>query len=93
MNGVLDDHAAEYKTTERLKELGDILNIVWMVIMSVMIILSQIGYMMVEMGTIKTVNNTDLFLKHVIVMAISALSFFFVGYGFSRQAMGGLLGQ
>jgi len=73
--------------------LAFILNIVWMVIMSVMIILSQVGYMMVEMGTIKTVDNTDLFNKNIIVMAVSALTFFFFGYGFSTEARGGLLGQ
>ena len=80
-------------TQDRMDTLGDILNIVWMVIMSVMIILSQVGYMMVEIGTIKMTNNNDLLLKNIIVMAISTLTFFTVGYGFATQADGGLFGQ
>lgn len=78
---------------KRITTLGQILDIVWMVIMSVMIILSQIGYMMMEFGTIKTTNNTDLLLKNIIVMAVSSLTFFLVGYGFAKDAKGGLLGQ
>ena len=61
--------------------------------MSVMIILSQVGYMMIEIGTIKISNNTDLLLKNIIVMAISSLTFFTFGYGFATQAEGGLFGQ
>ena len=79
-------------TRERLYNLDEILNIVWMVIMSVMIILSQVGYMMIEIGTIKMVNNTNLLLKNIIVMAISSLTFFGFGYGFATQAEGGVLG-
>jgi len=78
---------------QRLDELGEILNIVWMVIMSIMIILSQIGYMMVETGSIKVTNCTDFLLKNFIVMAVSSLTFFLVGYGFARNAEGGLMGQ
>jgi ammonia channel protein AmtB len=49
--------------------------------------------MMVEYGTIKTLNSTDLLLKNVLVMSVSALTFFCVGYGFSAHADGGLYGQ
>ena len=58
-----------------------------------MIILSQVGYFMVETGTVKTYNNQDLLMKNLIVMAVSALSFFMLGYGFASQAEGGLMGQ
>ena len=44
----------------RLCDFSEILNNAWMVIMSVMIILSQVGYIMIEIGTIKTINNTNL---------------------------------
>ena len=49
--------------------------------------------MMVEIGTIKRTNNTDLFLKSIIVMAVSSLTFFLFGYGLATDAEGGLLGQ
>lgn len=77
----------------RIENLARILDIVFMVIMSVMILLSQIGYMMVEYGTIKTFNSTDLLIKNTLVMSVSSLTFFFVGYGFAAHAMGGLFGQ
>ena len=78
---------------QRFETLNEIINNVWMVIMSVMIILSQIGYLMVETGTVKTLNSTDFLLKTLVVMAVSSLTFFLVGYGFARQADGGLMGQ
>lgn len=61
--------------------------------MSVMIILSQVGYMMVEMGSIKSTNNTDIQLKSMIVISISSTTFFIFGYGFATKANGGLMGQ
>ena len=48
---------------------------------------------MIEIGTIQTYNNTDILMKSIIVMAVSCLTFFTFGYGFSVEANGGLVGQ
>lgn len=47
---------------------------------------------MVETGTVKTQNSTDFLLKNLVVMSVSSLTFFVVGYGFARDAQGGLMG-
>ena len=84
---------AAIETSNRLNTLVEVINNVWMVIMSIMIILSQVGYFMVETGTVKTANNSDFYLKNLIVMSVSSLTFFLVGYGFASEASGGLMGQ
>jgi ammonia channel protein AmtB len=57
-----------------------------------MVLLSQIGYMMRETGSIKMRNNGTILLKTILVISVSSLSFFFMGYGLASDANGGLLG-
>jgi len=76
-----------------MNNIEDMLNTVWMVIVSIMTILAQVGYLMVEIGSIKTHNNSDLLLKNLLVMAISSVVFFLIGFGLSTEAGGGLMGK
>jgi ammonium transporter, Amt family len=76
-----------------MDRLQNKLNTMWVIICSVSVILSQSGYMMKETGTIKMKNNNLMLLKTILVVSSSALSFFLIGYGFSQDANGGLLGQ
>ena len=69
------------------------MQIVWIVFCSVMVIMSQVGYMMKETGTIKMKNNSVILLKTILVISISSLTFFTVGFGLFMNANGGLLGQ
>lgn len=48
---------------------------------------------MVEIGSVKTFNNSDLLLKSSIVIAVSSITFFIVGFGFSMDSNGGIFGQ
>jgi len=68
------------------------MQIVWIVFCSVMVIMSQVGYMMKETGTIKMKNNSVILLKTILVISISSLTFFNVGFGLCMNANGGLLG-
>ena len=43
----------EIDSIERIDNINDLLNNVWILICTVMVILSQVGYMMKETGTIK----------------------------------------
>ena len=85
-------NAFEYSINQ-MSNLQDMLNTVWMVIVSIMTILAQVGYLMVEIGSIKTHNNSDLLLKNLLVMAISSVVFFLIGFGISTEAGGGLMGK
>ena len=65
----------------------------WVVIVTVMVILAQVGFMMKETGSIKMKFNSVILLKTTLVIAMSSLTFFTVGFGFSIKANGGILGQ
>lgn len=69
------------------------LNTIWMVFVAIMTIFAQTGYFMVEVGSIRTHNNSQLLLKNILVVAISSIVFFVVGFGFSHEAEGGIVGQ
>ena len=65
----------------------------WILICSIMVLLSQVGYMMRETGSIKMKNNSVILLKTILVISISSITFFIVGFGLGMDAGGGLLGQ
>ena len=69
--------------TKRINVLGDILDTVWVVICVLMVMLAQAGFMMKETGTIKMRHNSVILLKTILVIAMSSLTFFIVGFGFS----------
>lgn len=48
---------------------------------------------MKEIGSIKMQNNNIVLIKTVLVISVSSLSFFFIGFGFSENADGGLFGD
>lgn len=48
---------------------------------------------MKETGTIKMLNNNIVLLKTILVISISSLTFFLIGFGFSINANGGLFGD
>ena len=81
------------KINQRFSDLNLILDQIWIIICTVMVLLGQVGYMMRETGSIKMNNNSTVLLKTILVISVSSLSYFFVGYGLSANAMGGLLGQ
>jgi len=79
--------------SHRLSDLNTILDQIWIIICTVMVLLSQVGYMMRETGSIKMHNNSTILLKTILVISVSSISYFFVGYALSTEAKGGLLGQ
>jgi Amt family ammonium transporter len=78
---------------ERIDQLAEILDTVWVVICTVMVLLAQTGFIMRETGSIKMEKNTSILLKTILVIGVSSLTFFIVGFGFSIKAKGGLMGQ
>jgi Amt family ammonium transporter len=78
---------------ERMETINKVLDMLWTIICTMMIVMSQIGYVMKETGTIKMQNNNIVLLKTILVVSISSLSFFVIGYGLSIKAGGGLFGD
>ena len=83
---------AEYMMTQRIYNLAQILDTVWVVVVVIMIILAQAGFMMKETGSIKMKHNSVILLKTILVVAMSSMTFFIVGFGISMRAAGGLMG-
>jgi Amt family ammonium transporter len=77
----------------RLDNLGTVLDNVWILICSVMVFLAQVGFLMKETGSIRMLRNTAVLLKTILVICTSSLTFFVVGFGFSTEANGGILGE
>lgn len=69
-----------------------ILDNVWLVICTVMIVLANVGFLMRETGSIKMFRNTAVLLKTILVISTSGLTFFIGGYGFATEAEGGIMG-
>lgn len=78
---------------DRIGDLKEILDTVWVTVVMIMIILAQAGFMMKETGSIKMRHNSVILLKTILVIAMSSLTFFVVGFGFCINAKGGLMGQ
>ena len=78
---------------EEMITLDTLIKNLWVVFCAVMVLLSQVGYMMKETGTIKMKNNSVILLKTILVISVSSLTFFVVGFGLATEAGGGLLGQ
>ena len=83
---------AEDVIQSEMNDLDVLVKNLWVVLCSVMVLLSQVGYMMKETGTIKMKNNSVILLKTILVISISSLTFFIVGFGLAMEAGGGLLG-
>jgi ammonium transporter, Amt family len=84
---------AKMAMLNRITDLNMILDDLWIIICTIMILMSQVGYMMRETGSIKMEKNSTILLKTILVISVSSLCFFFVGYGLGSDADGGLLGQ
>ena len=70
----------------RLQDLNLILDQIWIIICAIMVLLSQAGYMMRETGTIKMKNNSTILLNTILVISVSSLVYFFIGFGLSNNA-------
>jgi Amt family ammonium transporter len=84
---------AKQEGFDGIEKFRHLLSNIWIVFVSLMIIYAQVGYFMVEIGSVYTTNKSQLFLKNILVVAISSIVFFCVGFGFSIDAKGGIIGD
>eukprot|EP00347_Sterkiella_histriomuscorum_P006219 403353608 len=69
------------------------IDLVWMLVCSIFIFLMQMGFAMLEAGTVRTKNSSNILLKNMLDTYIGAISYYLVGYGLANNAQGGLLGK
>ena len=84
---------ASYAIDNRMRDLSLILDNVWLVVCSIMVILAQVGFFMRETGCVKMHYNRTILAKTFLVISMSGLSFFITGYGLATEAKGGIMGE
>ena len=52
----------------------------------------QLGVTMLEVGHVRAKSNSNILVKNVIDLFVSALAFYFVGFSFMKNAEGGFIG-
>ena len=66
---------------------------IWMLIVVVHVLMMQLGFVMLEVGTIRPKNGRNLIYKNLVDIFVCALTFYFVGYGHANNNSGGLWGS
>ncbi len=71
----------------------DILDNTWILIAAVLVLFMQAGFALVETGMTRTKNAGNIMMKNMMDMAVAAIAFFVVGYGFAYGSdAGGFIG-
>jgi ammonium transporter, Amt family len=53
----------------------------------------QMGFAMVEAGTVRTKNSSNILLKNLLDTYVGAIVYYLVGYGLANDANGGIVGN
>ena len=64
-----------------------------MMIVVLEVIGMQLGFILLEVGMIRSKNTRNIIYKNLVDCFTSTITFWIVGYGLSQGATGGLLGQ
>jgi Amt family ammonium transporter len=74
---------AQELVLNRLNQIMSIKNDILILICSIMIFISNVGYILKELGSVKNKNNSNLLTRASLVISISSITFFIFGYGLS----------
>ena len=77
----------------RLLDLNAIIEQVFILICSTMVLLANVGFIMKETGQTSLNSTTALLVKTILVVSVSTISFFVLGFGLSEDSKGGILGD
>ena len=84
--------AHRYEIINEFTIVNRYLNNVWVLISVVMIFSMQLGFAMLEVGIVRAKNSRNIIVKNLVDTFISGVAYWFVGFGMSQYARGGLLG-
>lgn len=77
-----------------LDNLSQNLDTLWVILVSMMVLLSRVGFFMREIGSIKRAEyNSTVVSKNFSNLAVTSITFFILGFGLSCNAKGGFIGQ
>jgi len=95
-NMSLDDLAVLFNTKEDIEfildDMTDSINQIWIIISAINIIAMQLGFTLLEVGSIHPKNKANILIKNLLDTFIGALAFYALGFAFSNGGVGGLVG-
>jgi Amt family ammonium transporter len=53
----------------------------------------QMGFAMLEAGTVRSKNSSNILLKNLLDTYVGAIVYYLIGYGLANDAKGGIIGQ
>ena len=68
------------------------LNIVWLIFASILVFMMKAGFAMVEIGFTRSKNAVNALMKNLVDFAVSAITFWAIGFGLMFGATNGLFG-
>ena len=75
-----------------ISDMKDSINAIWIITASCNIIAIQLGFSLLEVGSIHHKNTTNILYKNLVDTFFGALGFYMFGYAFANEAQGGLFG-
>ena len=84
-----DSFAARLLTSEDVQRN---LNIVWIILATILIFLMKAGFAMVEIGFTRSKNAVNALMKNFVDFAISAVTFWAIGFGLMFGTTNGIFG-
>lgn len=71
----------------------DSVNTIWILTSAVNIIAMQLGFTLLEVGTIHPKNKSNILIKNLLDTFIGALAYWTMGYAVANEAQGGFVGN
>jgi Amt family ammonium transporter len=64
----------------------------WMILCALMVLMMQVGFALLEAGSVRPKNTNTILFKNLLDTCIGAITFYVIGYGFAEDANGGMIG-
>ena len=80
-------------TDEMLVDMKDSVNTIWILTAAVGIIAMQLGFTLLEVGSIHPKNKSNILIKNLLDTFIGALAYYSMGYAVANKSQGGLFGN
>lgn len=72
---------------------NEALDIMWVLIGSIMILMMQLGFALLEAGSVRYKNHVNILLKNLLDTFTGSIAFYLCGYGFANHVDGGIIGM
>ncbi len=69
------------------------MDLVWLFVVLIMIFNMQMGFILLEVGVSRKKHSRNVLLKNIIDTLVCIFGFWFIGYGLSINAQGGIMGN